>query len=239
MSSGSLPNNLYILYFDITSELAHFRDPFTHSFFKTLLVPPRTTILGILGAAKGLNEEETINLSRQLYTGVIIRSLDGTAKEIVTAKNLKEQNLTTPVMRTLLVRPVYRIFVGSTYQEIIEDILNAIKQPRYPLYLGISDHLAHISNISGIYYSKCITSDTFKCIVPMYNRLYLYSTFIEQGKIAFMPELNRTVYSFKYTTKGRVPERYINLLMFYNCSVRLNDGSIYAYNINGESICLF
>ncbi len=239
MSSSSLLNNLYIFYFDITSELAHFRDPFTHSFFKTLLAPTRTTILGILGAIKGLNEEETINLSKRLYIGVIIRSLNGTAKEIITAKNLKEQNLTTPVMRTLLVRPVYRIFVGSTDHEIIEDILDAIKRPRYPLYLGISDHLASVSNISKIYYSERITSDTFTCIVPMQDRLYLYSTLVEQGKIAFMPELNRTVYSFKYTPKGRVPERYIILLMFYNCKVRLNDGSIYAYNINEEPICLF
>ncbi len=235
MNLSSLPDNLHIFYFDITSELAHFRDPFTHSFFKTLLAPPRTTILGILGAAKGLGEEDTIKLSDQLYIGIKIISLNGTAKEIIAAKNLKKSDLTTPVMRTVLVKPVYRIFVGSSYKETIEDILEAVQRPKYPFYLGISDYLASINNISEIYNSERITADTFSCIIPLHNGSY--STYVEEGKIAFMPELSRTVHSFKYS-QGRIPDRYVRLLMFYNCKVKLKE-SIYAYNIKGEPICLF
>ncbi|GIU72271.1 MAG: hypothetical protein KatS3mg003_1750 [Candidatus Nitrosocaldaceae archaeon] len=236
MNSIYLPDSIHIIYFDITSDFAHFRDMFTHSYFRTLLAPPRTTVLGIVGAAKGLNEEDTIALSEKLYIGIKILSLSGIAKEIITAINQKKANLTTPIMRSLIVKPVYRIFVGSKDKDIINDILCALENPTYPLYLGISDYIAEIKMISDIYSTNLNTSDTFTCVIPIND--IRFTTYIEEGKMVFMPELNNTTYSFKRSPKGRVPDKYVKLLMFYNCKVKLEQ-LVNVYYIDNEPICLF
>lgn len=237
MNLNYLPKSIHIIYFDITSDFAHFRDMFTHSYFRTLLAPPRTTVLGIIGAAKGLGEKDTILLSDKLYVGVKILSLNGIAKEIITAINQKESKLTTtPIMRSLIVKPVYRIFVGSNNKDIINDILYAIQNPTYPLYLGISDCIAEIKTVSEMHDVNLDTCDLFKCIIPIND--IGFTTYIEEGKITFMPELNKTVYSFKYSSKGRIPDKYVKLLMFYNCKVKL-ESPVNAYYIDGEYICLF
>lgn len=235
MDLNYLPKNINIIYFDITGDFAHFRDIFTHSYFRTLLAPPRTTVLGFVGASKGLNEKYTIELSDKLYIGIKILSLNGVAKEIITAINQKKPNLTTPIMRSLIVKPIYRIFIGSNDRGIINDIRYAIQTPVYPLYLGISDCIAEIKTISDIYNADLNTADLFTCIIPINNSNFTSCT---EGGMMFMPELNKTVYSFKHSPKGRIPDKYVKLLMFHNCKVKL-EKPFNAYYIDNEPICLF
>lgn len=238
MTSDSLPNHLHIFHFDITSDLAHFRDIFTHSFFKTLLVPPRTTVLGMLGAALGYSEGDTINRLNNIRVGVKVLSVDGYAKDIVTAINQKQDGGRTPVMRTLLVKPLYRIFIGSEDERLIEYIREGLIAPNYPLYLGISDCLAYVKDISTVRRVNAKDADQFSCIVPYDGRTYNYYI-KDNGKMIFTPEVVKTVHSFVLTRKGKKPSKYIELLMFYNCEVKLEKG-IKAYDDYevGESICM-
>lgn len=237
MTSDSLPESLYIFYFDVTADLAHFRDIFTQSFFKTLLAPPRTTVLGMLGASLGYNEADTINRLSSVYVGVNILSVNGYAKDIMMAINQKKADAggRTPVMRTLLVKPLYRIFIGSEDERFIEEIREGLLAPTYPLYLGISDCLAYIKDISKVSRVNAKNSNRFSCIVPYDGTPYSYYS-KDNDKIIFIPEIVKTVHSFDITKKGKKPRRYIDLLMFYNCEVELKK-SIIAYDV-GESICM-
>lgn len=235
MTSDSLPEQLYTFYFDITAELAHFRDRFTHSFFKTLLAPPRTTVIGMLGAAFGYSEEETITKLTDVYVGVKILSIDGYARDITTAINQKPDGGRTPVMRTMLVRPLYRIFIGSGDERLIEYAREALLEPRYPLYLGISDCLSYIKCVSKVMSINAINADRFNCVIPYDGGGYNYYS-KGDGKMIFTPEIVKTVHSFILTRKGRKPNKYIKLLMFHNCEVKL-EKNIIAYNV-GEPICM-
>jgi|FaiFalDrversion3_1042247.scaffolds.fasta_scaffold00239_3 CRISPR-associated protein Cas5t len=237
MSSTDLPK--YSFYFDITSDFAHFRDIFTHSFFKTLLAPPRTTVIGIIGAAMGIDEKSTIELSNRsgLYIGINILLIKGIAKEIIHVRNLKGSMLTeTPTLRTLIVSPVYRLYIASNDEELLEKIRASLYNPVYPLYLGISEFLAKILNISNIYTIESCTTTKLSCVVP-FNNIEYSTHIIDNNKLVFLPEISKTVYSFKYTNKGREPEKYINLLMSYNCELRF-ENPIQSYHIEGENICL-
>lgn len=238
MSSGSLPESLYIFYFDISSDLAHFRDIFNHSFFRTLLAPPRTTVLGIIGAMLGYNEEDTITKLTNIYIGIKILSLNGYAKDIMTAINQKPEGGRTPVMRTLLVNPSYRIFIGAKDEKQIEYIREGALAPKYPLYLGISDCLAYIKNISSISNVNAISANNFNCVIPMATNIGYDYYIKDNNKMIFAPEIVKTVYSFVPTPKGKKPDRYIDLLMFHNCEVKLKK-NIRAYPDDvGEPICL-
>ncbi|MEM2857094.1 MAG: CRISPR-associated protein Cas5 [Candidatus Nitrosocaldus sp.] len=236
MSSSSSPESLYIFCFDISSDLAHFRDIFSHSFFRTLLAPPRTTVLGMIGAMLGYNEEDTITKLTKLYIGIKICSLKGYAKDIMTAINQKTDGGRTPVMRTLLVNPLYRIFIGSEDKKWIEDIREGALAPKYPLYLGISDCLAYINDISTIKNVNAISTNNFNCVIPIASDIEYKYYIKDNNKMIFAPEIVKTVYSFVLTSNGKKPERYIDLLMFHNCEVKL-EKDIRAYDV-GEPICL-
>ena len=56
-------------YFDIESEIAHFRDPTSHSFLNTFLAPPPHTVLGLLGGCCGYSEKETEDIARKVKVG--------------------------------------------------------------------------------------------------------------------------------------------------------------------------
>jgi len=234
MSLDYLPKSLYIFYFDIRADFAHFRDIFTHSFFRTYLAPPRTTILGIIGASMGFNEEDTIQLSGSLYTGTKILSINGIAKEIVNVENQKEIGLKTPTMRTLIVNPIYRLYIGGEDKALIERIRDSLLKPVYPLYLGITEFLANIKDISNIYDCEKYDTKFSSCIIPA---LKYTSKILDKTKFMLLPEINKTVYSFKYTSKGREPLKYIDLVMSYNCKLELNE-SIPSYIINDDYICM-
>ncbi len=234
MSLDYLPKSLYTFYFDIRADFAHFRDIFTHAFFRTYLAPPRTTILGIIGASIGLNEEDTIKLSDSLYAGTKILSINGIAREIVNVENQKEIGLKTPTMRTLIVNPIYRIYIGGEDKGLIERIRDSLLKPVYPLYLGITECLANIKDISDIYYCKKCDTKCFSCIIPA---LKYTSKILDKTKFVLLPEINKTVYSFKYTPKGREPLKYIDLVMSYNCKLELSE-SIPSYFIIDDYICM-
>lgn len=236
MAIGSLPKSLHAFSFDMYSDMAHFRDIFTQSFFKTLPAPPRTTIIGILGAAMGLNESDTISLSNKLYVGSKILSMKGYAKEITTAINQKSGGGRTPVMRSLVVNPSYRLYVGSEEKELIQQLHNAIRSPVFPLYLGISECLANTTNIEKARNIALTESKVFRCTIESPTDISYTTKVDAKGKIIFFPELVRTVRTFTLSPKGRMPLSYVNLLMFYNCSVELKR-SIGAYDF-GEPICM-
>jgi len=236
MDTESLPESLYSFYFDTHASLAHFRDIFTQSFFKTLLAPPRTTIIGMLGAAMGLNESDTISLSDKLLVGSKILSLKGYAKEITTAINQKRGGGRTPVMRNLVVDPRYRIFIGSKEKELISQLRNAIRTPFFSLYLGISECLADVANISEVTNAHLVETKKFKCTVSLPTDGGYETKVDEKGKTIFLPERVRTVHSFTLSPKGRMPAAYVNLLMFYNCAVEFKK-NVAAYDFR-EPICM-
>ena len=235
MTLDSSPK-LYTLYFDVTADLAHFRDVFAHGFFKTLLAPPRPTVLGMIGAVLGYSEEEVIDNLKDVYVGIKISSINGYAKEIVTMINQKSNGGRTPVMRTMLVKPMYRIAVGSTDEVLVRSIRDSLMNPVYPLYLGVSDCLAYIREVSDVIRTDQAYAKRISCIVPYDGRMY--RTYVkDHSKMIFGPEIVRTVRSFTLTKKGKSPYEYINLLMFYNCEVEF-DEHIVAYRIAGEPICM-
>jgi CRISPR-associated protein Cas5 subtype I-B len=151
-------------YFDVESELAHFRDHLSHAFLNTFLAPPPHTIIGFLGCCCGFTEKQTEEiLSSNVIVGCRIVSVKGYVKDLVIMENQKViPAIPFPRTRKLLVSPVYRIFIAANNKnkdkkdsdekndELISDLRHAVFYPKHTPFLGISDCLAYVRYISEV-----------------------------------------------------------------------------------------
>ncbi|MGB9659705.1 MAG: type I-E CRISPR-associated protein Cas5/CasD [Nitrososphaerales archaeon] len=233
-----MPNELYGFSFDIFSDYAHFRHVFTQSFFETLLAPSKTVATGLLAATLGLGEKEAIGLNDELSIGVEVLKIGGFASEITTALNLKSGSIErTPTLRNLLISPKYRLYVACKDKTLLDKLHKAVNEPAYPLYLGISECLAEVANISPPKKLRPVKETDFQCLVPSNGKEYNYKLTQPRLRVV-LPRVFKTVSSYIYTPKGRKPLNYIDLIMFYNCMLKFKE-PIKAFKFEGKNVCLF
>ena len=155
-----------ILFFELGGKFAHFKFPFTSPNFlkKSFSIPPKTTVLGILGSIIGLNgfqnyelnEPEyysklkhipiTIHLDKIPMKSVIqYNSLNSFAKDIADNPNviIKEE---------ILLEPNYKIGLilddSNENDRLLIELFNKKKiSSKYHIYLGKNEFFANISNI--------------------------------------------------------------------------------------------
>lgn len=126
-----------------------FRNPLTTSLFKTYLVPPFTTIRGLLSNALGLPRDH-LEIQEWVTIGIKPVNLPEKSREMAKVLKLKgDYNKFTrtfsssPMFKEFLVFPSYDIFLGGE-EEKIRKIIEALKNPVRPLYIGGSDDLVDI-----------------------------------------------------------------------------------------------
>ena len=142
---------MFSFHLDVESEIAHFKDPTSHAFLNTFLAPSPHTIIGFLGACSGFSEKETEELTKKVKVGCIALHIKGFLKDLVIMDNQKgKQIVKFPRTRKFLVGPKYRLFIAAENQELLTRLSQDISSPKHIPYLGISDCLAYIRNISKI-----------------------------------------------------------------------------------------
>lgn len=158
-----------IISFDIIGKFAHFRKFYSNSTALSFTIPPRTTLMGMLGAILGKERDSYYEdfASDKILLSVGVKSklkksfhrvnfLDvksvgdfrgkggriQTPLEVITAEDLRKQDV------------VYRVFIGHTeegqniFEQIKEKLLN--KEQQFNLTLGIANFSASIQNV--VYY---------------------------------------------------------------------------------------
>ena len=230
---------MFCFYFDIESEIAHFRDPASHAFLNTFLAPPPHTILGLIGSCAGYTESETEELRNKIKVGCVIRHLNGFLRDLTITDNQKGKThlVKMPRMRRFLVGPKYRIYVGSEDKQFLTQVQGFVKKPQHSLYLGISDCLAYVRDISKISQVKTgkfkKTSSVF--MIESDNK---YSTTLkEENQITVSPQIIKSPTSYVITETGRRPENFEMFLMAVNCTISFSK-PVVGIQLNGENVCL-
>jgi len=161
-----------VLVFDVSSDYAHFRQPYSTTSSLTYAIPPRTAIFGLIGAILGIesggfgrsNHFEVLE-NAGLKTSVRILSpikkvrfnmnYTYTKSDIVTKKVLHIQ---VPV--EMIKAPVYRIYVSGD-EELLGELENIVKNKEchYTPYLGISEFIATIRYV-GFYNPTIVSGKT-------------------------------------------------------------------------------
>ena len=242
-------------YFDVESEIAHFRDPLSHSFLNSFLSPPSHTIIGFLGCCSGFSENETeTEINNNILVGCKMLSLKGYLKDLVIMRNYKNnQNIGMPRMRKFLVNPKYRIYVASEDEDKIKKIRYQVNNPIFTPYLGISDCIAYIRYISDILDAKSTKIKEIECNIFFQDKDHTnnnynnyndnsiqieYSTRVKKDNaLVVYPQIVRSPKSYEITENGRKPQIYEKVLMSLNCIIKLKK-DFNGFVIDDEKVSL-
>jgi CRISPR-associated protein Cas5 subtype I-B len=232
--------------FEIESELAHFRDPSSHAFLNTFVVPPAHTIIGLLGSCCGFTELETENmLSSHVKIGCRALSIRGYLRDLANMQNQKgKMSIGFPRARKFIVGAKYKLYVAANTSDLISRLRESVTSPKHVPYLGISDCLAYIRNISRISEAretKLSETDTVISVkenVDTDKDLDYYVTIKEEGKMTVYPQLVRAPRLYKITDAGREPTEYQTLLMSVNCIIHFRKKGFKGYLLDKEKVCL-
>lgn len=233
---------------------ASFRIPETHSFHQTLPLPPKTTIVGMIGAAKGLKLEEAHNFvnNSNILIGVtgehkgLMRDLWNYRKITGKEKNYTQEDIKSRKHFSVLIREYLfhfdvTIVLGAEEESICNDLRRAFLSPVFALTLGNSDDLFKVRSVSqmaNMTPHECIEfentmlpgdiSAAYKPNVDLKN-LPVTET-IRSPQVYLLPT--------KFTFEGeerRVAER--RPFTFVGSSVKLNR-PLSAYLVNGSGVIL-
>lgn len=153
------------LVFDLQGDFAHFRKYYTTTSSLTFLVPPRTAVIGLVGAMLGLPKErcaESFLLSECKVGIQILRPLrKSVLKENWRAgpARLSKQTLSINEMQDisrtpieLVKEPHYRVFFYHSRKRLWENLLEVMDERKaiYTPYLGLSEFLAEVQFV-GVY----------------------------------------------------------------------------------------
>lgn len=127
---------------------ASFREPTSTSLILSYVIPPYTTIRGMISNALGLPRDdfrvqEWFKIGIKLLNFEKCREMAKILKLKGTGKKYERTFPSSPMFREFLVEPSYEVFLVGD-EERIEKVYSALKKPKRPLYLGGSDDLADI-----------------------------------------------------------------------------------------------
>lgn len=138
---------------------ACFRKVAATSVILTYPVPPFTTIIGMIANAIGVSRPQYLEGIRWLQSALWLNlrplaPLQRPTRELAKILKLvgeeRERRRPTsfpssPMHKYFLPKPSYRIFVASEDKEFIGEVVNSLRQPKRPLYLGQSDDMVIVN----------------------------------------------------------------------------------------------
>ena len=150
-----------------------YRDPKTHKIHRTLPFPPRTTLVGLAGAALGLSEDVLWGEYKDLQVAVVDISKEnslhgvGRADDLIKYKKYKDSDVETSILiRELLYKSEYLIYYTSSKKNALEKIHEAFLHPKYALSLGRDDELIMLHEIEKVNLMPLESGDYGETILP-------------------------------------------------------------------------
>lgn len=245
---------MFIFSMEGVSLTASFRSPETHTFHKTLPLPPKTTIIGMMGAAMGLSLEEIHKLveDQGFLVGVygfnkgLMRDLWNYRKLTGKEKNYTENDIKNRKQYSILIREYlfdnfFIFYFGCNELEKLEHLRSAFLSPVYPLTVGNSDDLFKICEVGDIIEEKQCKLNKFEYTVLPGDISQLYKNDIDFSQLPIVKTVNTpqvVLLPTRFTFKGngrRVSER--QKFTFISTPVKLKT-EIDGYTVNGRNVVL-
>jgi CRISPR-associated protein Cas5t len=144
---------VYMYYFSINlyATTASFRLPESHTFQQTLPLPPVTAMIGMAGAALGLNFSEAMQLREAgLKCGVWGKHM-GESKDLWKYTKIKSGAVIPAVLtREILTDLELLIVFALSASDKLEELRKAFCSPKFALTAGTSDDLVKIYEVSNL-----------------------------------------------------------------------------------------
>lgn len=232
-----------ILAFKLMGDYAHYSHPATNYSSLTYPIPPKTAIMGFLGAIIGLDDYSELNQIK--YSVSINKNIEkkefvfnGLQKVLGTNLKLKEGYQDArgkkQFKRELIVAPEYDIFVDlSTISDNIKGMLFDYIQnhkTKYQIYMGINAFEADFSNIKIETFKRIADEEVVvNTLIPLDRYIYDLNVFNHVSNIRFATEVN---------TKIRTFSEFRDFIVDISGKQEIktkNNGFI--YKVNGKGVC--
>jgi CRISPR-associated protein Cas5t len=205
-------------------------------YHRTYYVPTKTTLIGLLGSALGLEDNKLQNMFTSMHTNAILDSYSGHATDLWLITKLKTQGRSesSPIMREILFEPHYSIYY-LIYQSIneldIDDIINAFEDPVFALSLGRSDEMIEVKEVIGVNLSSTSSNSNeyyFKHTILPFNYKDFFANYERLspriGQTFSVPQVISIPVSFKIEGENiRRPFEYLDVTMVYDLGVRISN----------------
>jgi len=183
-----------VIAFDIWGDYAHFKKYFTTTSPLTFSLPPRTVLMGIIGAICGLNKEQYIEAFTRDRADIAVSILNPIKKfriaenliDTKTAQFMGRIKNRTQIKLEFIKDPRYRIFVSlqdAHLHSSFKEMLLAHKCVYTP-YLGISELIANFRYINEYHAERKMTDECINIVSAVNNDLVRYLN-IETNKEYF------------------------------------------------------
>lgn len=226
---------------NLTGIFSFYRIPYNSLLMDTYQFPPKTTVVGMVGAALGWDEDEFLKNIRNFKYGLIIESCGEMLKETAAIYKRKQAPI-YPITKKMLHKPAYKVFLSSN-DNLINDAGDALRNPKFVLTLGDSENLFYPNHknpdfvrVMGI---REKSVERLKCILPseVYNE---YPATFSKIKDDFLPPREIKI-PVDFTGGGR-NRRFVPMNVFYYSGIELQLKKTIekgVFDFNGDAVYLF
>jgi len=133
----------------VRAPVASFRRPLDHTYQRTLPLPPPTTVIGLAAAALGISTRELWDSSsplRAVRVQVLAQNIPARATDLWTLLKIKSGKMErSPYLRELLFNADFTLLYQAD-ELLLQKLVQAFRQPAYPLSLGREDELIQVES---------------------------------------------------------------------------------------------
>jgi CRISPR-associated protein Cas5t len=221
-----------------------FRQPDFHTYHKTLPLPPKTTVAGMLGSAMGIGPKEINDQwlkPHRFQMGVVGRN-SGKANDLwqirkyeskrITAFNKGEEPSpykTAVIVRELLYQAQFLIYLSFSNPVDYDEIKNALSNPAWALSLGREDELIKIQSITEIELDAQSELSYSNTVLPQDINVKGYTPLLENfvgvNLLAEAPRINVLPITFTHKKGSEVREadETVPFSFISELPIKLND----------------
>ena len=159
---------MFLVALEMYAETASFRVSETHTFHKTLALPPYTTCVGLLGAALGLEMESAQSYVKENGISIGVAGQDrGEFRDLWKYRKVKSKETISDVLiREYRVDLTCLVVYGTQSKESADVIADGFQDPVYALTAGHSDSLIYLRNIEVLEADPIPLQNLENCVVP-------------------------------------------------------------------------
>ena len=159
---------MFLVALEMYAETASFRVSETHTFHKTLALPPYTTCVGLLGAALGLDMEAAQSYVEENGITIGVAGHDrGEFRDLWKYRKVKTRETISDVLiREYRVDLTCLVVYGTQAKEFADVIADGFHDPVYALTAGHSDSLIYLRNIEVLEADPIPLQNLENCLVP-------------------------------------------------------------------------
>lgn len=199
-----------------------FRIPQTSAHQLTYLVPTKTQIAGLITSIMGKCEMDYYNLLRKIKVGIVPLKLDSLFTDAWTFRKWKEAGSGRDILtREKLYKSEYVVYIAGE-DELLLEIINALKKPLRIPCLGMDDDLVVIRDIKEILMDKRETNRIHSIFSFQEGMQYFPRFDISRSMQIFPPRIVTVNLDFNENEIPRKPKNFIQLVEFAGLCCEVN-----------------